>query len=252
MNRWRPTPADPFPLPGPPLLTQGWHDVVFAHWPVPPERVTPLLPAHTRPDVLDGTSYVGLVAFRVPSTEACGIPVGGFQEVNVRLYSVDGHGRRGVVFLSMDADAAHGVLAARALTGLPYMWSDVSLRSAGDAHAGAVRRRLPRGGARGRWRATVGERVERESALERFVTARWGLHTRHAGSTWWIRVAHRPWPLFRARSWEYEGDLLEAASVRVDDHDPVSVLWSPGVDTGVCPSLLPAPPVAVSAGACPA
>ncbi len=233
-------PADPPPLPGPPLLRQGWRDAVFAHWSIPPARAASLLPAHTRPDTLDGLTYVGLVAFRVPFTEAAGIPVGGFDEVNVRLYSVDPHGRRGVVFLSMDADAAHGVLAARALTGLPYMWSDVSMRGVDDVHAGSVRRRLPGGGARGRWRLTVGERLDRVSRLERFVTARWGLHTRHAANTWWIRVEHRPWPLHRVRSWSYEGDLLRAAGVPVDDREPVSVLWSPGVDTEVSPSLVTA------------
>ncbi|WP_223830614.1 DUF2071 domain-containing protein [Nocardiopsis quinghaiensis] len=236
-----PPPAEPPPLPGPPLLRQSWNEVVFTHWALPPERVAPLLPEHIRPDVLDGLTYVGLVAFRVPSTTAAGIPVGGFGEVNVRLYSVDEYGRQGVVFLSMDADSAHNVLAARTLTGLPYMWSDVSLRSRGDVHAGAVRRRLPRGGARGRWRVTVGEHVDRPSSLERFVTARWGLHTRHAGRTWWIRVRHQPWPLYHAPSWTYRGDLLQAAGVHVGDREPVSVLWSPGVDTDVCPSLVSAP-----------
>ncbi|NYH55429.1 hypothetical protein HNR06_005018 [Nocardiopsis arvandica] len=240
--RRRPTPfADPPPLPGPPLLRQSWRETVFAHWALPPEQVAPLLPEHTRPDVLDGLAYVGLVAFRVPATTAAGIPVGGFGEVNVRLYSVDGYGRRGVVFLSMDADSAHNVLAARTLTGLPYMWSDVSLRSRGHVHAGAVRRRLPRGGARGRWRFTVGERMDHPGPLERFVTARWGLHTRHAGRTLWIRVHHRPWPLYRAHSWTYQGDLLRAAGVHVGDREPVSLLWSPGVATGVCPSLVGAP-----------
>lgn len=250
-------PTDPPPLPGPPLLRQGWRDAVFAHWPIPPGRAAPLLPAHTRPDTLDGVTYVGLVAFRVPFTRAVGIPVGGFDEVNVRLYSVDSHGRRGVVFLSMDADAAHSVLAARALTGLPYMWSDISVHRADDVHACSVRRRLPRGGARGRWRLTVGERLDRASPLEHFVTARWGLHTRHAAHTWWIRVEHRPWPLHRVRSWSYEGDLLRAAGVHVEDREPISVLWSPGVDTDVCPSLVTAPRVRApgaarfSAGACP-
>jgi uncharacterized protein YqjF (DUF2071 family) len=241
-RRLPPLDPDPPPLPGPAPLYQGWYDVLFAHWAVPPERVAPLLPEHTRPDVLDGTTYVGLVAFRVPFTTAAGIPVGGFGEVNVRLYSVDGYGRRGVVFLSMDASSAHNVLAARALVGVPYMWSDVSLYAgSGGVRAGAVRRRLPPGGARGRWRATAGEPVEHESPLERFVTARWGLHTRRAGRTWWIRVAHPRWPLFHAHSWAYEGDLLRRAGVRVDDPEPVSVLWSPGVDTGVRPSPLPAP-----------
>ncbi|GAB2504527.1 YqjF family protein [Nocardiopsis aegyptia] len=233
------TTASPPPLPGPPPLTQGWHDAVFVHWRVDPERVAPLLPAHTRPDVLDGAAHVGLVAFRVPSTTGAGaVPLGGFHEVNVRVYSVDGQGRQGVVFLSMDADAAHSVLAARLLTGLPYMWSDVSLRTAPNGvRAGAVRRRVPGRGVGGHWRVAVDGPVTEPTPLERFLTARWGLHTAHLGATRWIRVTHEPWALYRARLLDYRGDLLEAAGLSVGDSRPVSVLWSPGVTAGVRPTL---------------
>ncbi|WP_236567869.1 MULTISPECIES: DUF2071 domain-containing protein [unclassified Nocardiopsis] len=234
-------PLDPPALPGPALLGQNWRDTVFAHWPVPPERVAPLLPAHTRPDVLHGFTYVGLVAFRAPSTTALGIPVGGFDEVNVRLYSVDSHGRQGVVFLSMDATAPHSVLAARTLVGLPYLWSRIRLRGDDHTHTGTVLRHPLRGGVRGRWRLTVGEPLADPSPLEHFVTARWGLHTARAGRTWWIRVHHRPWPLYRVRSWTYQGNLLQAAGVHVDAPEPVSVLWSPGVDAHATPSLATAP-----------
>jgi uncharacterized protein YqjF (DUF2071 family) len=235
------TTPDPPPLPGPPPLTQVWRDVVFVHWLVAPERVAPLLPPGTRPDVLDGTAHVGLVAFRVTSTTAVGaVPLGGFNEVNVRVYAVDGGGRQGVVFLSMDADAAHSVLGARLLTGLPYMWSDVSLRVGGDGvRSGAVRRRAPGRGTWGRWRVAVDGPVAEPSPLEHFLTARWGLHTAHLGATRWIRVTHEPWPLYRARLLEYEGGLVEAAGLSVADPRPVSVLWSPGVTAGARPVLAP-------------
>jgi len=43
--------------------------------------------------------------------------LGTFLETNVRLYSVDETGRRGVVFLSLDADRALVVPTIRMLTG---------------------------------------------------------------------------------------------------------------------------------------
>ncbi|MGQ0573304.1 MAG: DUF2071 domain-containing protein [Pseudonocardia sp.] len=46
--------------------------------------------------------------------------LGTFLETNVRLYSVDATGRRGIVFLSLDADRAAVVAGARAVFGLPY------------------------------------------------------------------------------------------------------------------------------------
>lgn len=238
-ERWGPWSALPPPMPGPPLLRQAWVDAVFVHWAVDPAAVAPLLPEGTRPDTLGGVTYVGLVAFQVPSTLALGtLPQGAFCEVNVRLYSVDEHGRRGVVFLTMDTDAAHVVAAARAVSGLPYVWSDVSLKAGpGGRRAGAVRRRFP-GAAEGSWALRVGEPLDEASVLDRFLTARWGLHTRHLGRTWWFRVSHRPWPLHSATLLHYDGNLLSAAGVEVLDKRPVSVLWASGVSCPITPTLV--------------
>ncbi len=53
-----------------------------------------------------------------------GVPwAGTFLETNVRLYSVDRTGRRGIVFLSLDSDRALVVAGARAVFGLPYRWA---------------------------------------------------------------------------------------------------------------------------------
>ena len=239
IRRWDARSHLPPPMPGPAPLCQAWADVAFVHWRVEPEAVAHLLPAGTSPDTLDGATYVGLVAFRVPDTLVLGgLPVGAFNEANVRLYSVDEHGRRGVVFLTMDADSAPVVAAARSLSGLPYTWSDVSLRSGpGGRRAGAVRRRFP-GTAAGSWSLRVGEPLPDPSRPEHFLTARWGLHTRHVGRTWWVRVSHRPWPLHRAELLHLDGDLLPAAGVAPPPEPPVSVLWSPGVSCLFTPTLL--------------
>ncbi|MET9796739.1 YqjF family protein [Nocardiopsis alba] len=230
------------PLPGPALVRQGWSGVVFLHWSVEPERVARLLPEGTRPDLFDGTTYVGIVAFHAPFTRVLGLsPIGAFDEVNVRLYSVDGWGRRGVVFLTMDADSLPAVLAARAVPGAPYMWSDIALRQRGFGRcAGAVVRRRPQRGTRGRWSLRAEAGRADPTPLEHFLTARWGLHTPWAGATRWIRVSHEPWRLHRATDVSYEGDLLTRAGVVSPRGAPVSALWSPGVVAEVTPTLPPA------------
>lgn len=229
----------PPPMPGPAPLRQAWVDVAFVHWRVEPDSVAHLLPCGTRPDTLDGATYVGLVAFHVPSTLVLGgVPIGAFNEVNVRLYSVDRHGRRGVVFLTMDTDSAPMVAAARSLSGLPYTWSDVSLSSGPDGRrAGAVRRRFP-GTASGSWNLRIGDPLPEPSRMEHFLTARWGLHTSHFGRTWWVRVSHRPWPLHQAELLHLDGNLLSAAGVTPPPETPVSVLWASGVSCPITPTLL--------------
>lgn len=91
-----PISADPPHAANPPLLTQSWLDLAFLHWAADPADVAPLLPAGTRPDTLDGVTYVGLVAFRMHRVgwfRLPGVPyLGSFPETNVRLYSVDARG----------------------------------------------------------------------------------------------------------------------------------------------------------------
>ena len=119
-----PVTADAPPLRGPVLMHQDWRDLTYVHWAVDPERLAPFMPPGVRPAVHDGTSWVGLVPFRmVDAAPGRGRPVpwlGTFLETNVRLYSVDAAGRRGVVFLSLDCDRLAIVLGARAVLGLPY------------------------------------------------------------------------------------------------------------------------------------
>src|SRR5688572_14802640 len=109
------------------VFTQRWSELAFLHWAVPPERVAHLLPTGTRPDTLDGGTYVGLIPFWMQGIGLLGGPglpwVGSFHETNVRLYSVDEQGRRGVVFLSLDTSRLAPVLAARWGPRLPYLWS---------------------------------------------------------------------------------------------------------------------------------
>ncbi len=140
------------------LLTQSWLDLSFLHWAADPADVAPLLPPGTVPDTLDGITYIGLVAFRMHRVgwfKTPGIPyLGTFPETNVRLYSVDHHGRRGVVFRSLEASRLLPVAFARSAFRLPYTWARMTIHREGDTITYSSRRRWP--GPRGaRSRITV-------------------------------------------------------------------------------------------------
>ncbi|MFD5029053.1 YqjF family protein [Streptomyces sp. NPDC058405] len=236
-----PTPSSPEPVtPGPPrdepkpLLTQSWLDLAFLHWAVDPAEVAPLLPSGTRPDTLDGVTYVGLVAFRMHRIGWLRLPglpyLGTFPETNVRLYSVDGQGRRGVVFRSLDASRLLPVVVGRTAFRLPYVWSRMTIDRDGGSLTYTSRRRWPGPrGAYSRIGLRIGERVEEPSALEHFVTARWGMHSTVFGHPTYLPNTHPRWPLHRAELIECTEDLLTAAGLSAPAGDPVSVLYSPGV-----------------------
>jgi uncharacterized protein len=223
------------PLRGPRLLGQRWCDVTFLHWAVDPAAVAGLLPPGVRPDVLDGRTYVGLVPFRMVDVRVARVPLRSFLETNVRLYSVDETGRRGVVFLSLDASSAAVVAAARAVLGLPYRWARMGFAADGD-----LRRYTT--GARSDLVVRVGGPAP-DGTLERFLTARWGLHLARAGRTWYLPNAHPPWPLRTAELVALDDGLVAAAGpgdlpARRPDH----VLFSDGVAAAFGPPVLATTP----------
>jgi uncharacterized protein len=223
------------------VFTQAWRDVAFLHWAVGPARIAPLLPPGTRPDVHDGRSWVGLVAFRMCRIGILGFPglpwVGSFLETNVRLYSVDERGRRGVVFRSLEAERLLPVLTARAL-GVPYVWARMRLVRDGNRLVYTTRRRWPGPrGAGARIEVRVGPRLAEPGPLEHFLTARWGLHQATRGRTLYWPNQHDAWPLHSAELLAWQEDLLAAAGLPGVDGLPQSVLFSPGVEVRFGPRL---------------
>lgn len=220
-------------------MRQDWNRITFVHWAVDPDLVAPLLPPRTRPDVLDGVTYVGLIPFemnRAGFGRGPAIPFfGDFAETNVRLYSVDAEGHHGVVFRSLETSRLLVALGARLAFATPYTWAHMRIRQ--DQHADRIeyttRRRWPRPrGAGGTVAVTIGEAVPDPSPVEQFVTARFGLHTRWAGRTLWIPNHHEPWPLRRATVEHLDDDLVAAAGLPgVVGRSPASVLHSEGIHT---------------------
>jgi uncharacterized protein YqjF (DUF2071 family) len=225
------------PLRGRVISTQSWRDLTFMHWAVDPERVAPLLPPGTRPDLHEGCTYVGLVPFRMVGVSlgrGPGIPYfGTFLETNVRLYSVDETGRRGVVFLSLDADRAAVVPAVRATVGAPYRWARMRFRRAGNRVTYEARlRRLPRFGTE-RPASRVVVRVGKPrtaTPLDDFLTARWGAHLRRGHRTTYVPNRHEPWPLHDAEVLELDDELVASVGLPgVADRPPDHVAFSDGV-----------------------
>ena len=215
-------------------LSQTWRDLSFLHWAVDPAVVAPFLPPGTTPDTLDGVTYAGLIGFRMVGLGALrgpGIPyLGTFCETNVRLYSVDGQGRRAVVFLSLEAERLLPVLTAQVTLRLPYKWARMRLAKDGDLLRYSSRRRLSRPRpATSRMTVRVGAPVTDPTPLEHFVTARWGLHTRAWGRTLHLPNDHPRWPLHRASLEHLDDSLITAAALPAPAGPPASVLYSPGV-----------------------
>ena len=219
------------PLPPPVCVQQFWADLTFVHWPVRPEDVAHLFPPGTRPDVIDGKTYAGLIPFTMRATalgSALPLPYfGTFPETNVRLFSIDDAGRHGVVFRSLETARLAVVPVVRAALGVPYTWARMQITRSGDQISYDSQRRWPRRGLRSRLTVRIGEPVE-PTPLEVWLCARWGAHTRKARRTWWVPNEHGPWPLQSAEVLELDDDLMAAAGIALAG-DRLRALFSSGV-----------------------
>jgi uncharacterized protein YqjF (DUF2071 family) len=75
----------------------------------------------------------------------------------------------------------------------------------------------------------VGAPLAAPTALEDFLTARWGLHTRAWGRTLHLPNQHPRWPLHAAELLSLDDSMMTAAGLPPMSGPPVSVLYSPGV-----------------------
>lgn len=223
-----PLTTDAPPLPGRVLTTQHWRDLAFLHWAVDPDVVAPFLPPRTRPDTFEGKTYVALVPFRMVGLTLGRVPVphfGTFLETNVRLYSVDEHGRRGVVFCSLDVDRRLVSPAIRAAIGAPYKFARMTYSESGDESGDTV----TYDHAESRVRLRLGAPRE-ATPLDVFLTARWAAHVRRRLGTTYVRNHHEPWPLQDAEVLELDDHLVAREGFPgLADRPPDHVAFSRGV-----------------------
>src|SRR5688572_14463842 len=112
-----------------------WHDLLFLHWPIPPELIRPMIPQGVELDTFDGRAWIGVVPFRMTRVRPRRFPQFAsvaFPEINVRTY-VWSPGRSGLWFFSLDATNRLAVRTARAWYGLPYYDARITVQSEGPS-----------------------------------------------------------------------------------------------------------------------
>src|SRR5829696_3897614 len=81
----------PWPMPARPwVMTQTWHDLLFAHWPVSAAALARIVPSAFALDLFDGQAWLGIVPFYMTNVAPRGVPalpgISSFPELNVRTY----------------------------------------------------------------------------------------------------------------------------------------------------------------------
>jgi uncharacterized protein len=216
------TPEAPI-LPWPRMFPQRWLNLTFLHWAVEPDSIAHLYPRGTKPDTFEGSSFVGVVPFQMSL-------YGRFLETNVRLYSVDTTGRRGVFFLSLDTNRLDIVAGGRWVFGVPYRWARMGYRENSDRRTYTSTLRWREAMASSSIEVRVGDSLTC-GPLEHYLTARWGAHTVRAGRTWYVPNEHPVWALRQAELIDFtdDGFLTSVGLGDLGNRPPDHVAFSDGV-----------------------
>jgi uncharacterized protein YqjF (DUF2071 family) len=209
-------------------MIQHWHDLLFAHWAVPPEHVRPFVPRELELDLFEGRAWVGVIPFWMSNVRIRALPpiptASTFPELNVRTYvrAPQERDKPGVYFFSLDAASFLAVIGARAGGGLPYFWANMQVQAADDEIIYGSKRKSARNPAEfaGRYRP-VGPVSTAKSDLEYFVTERYCLYTVRSGKVHRIQIHHLPWPLQPAEAQFDRNTMAKASGIELPSDRPV-------------------------------
>ncbi|HLL16238.1 MAG TPA: DUF2071 domain-containing protein [Pyrinomonadaceae bacterium] len=196
-----------------PLMEHHWGKLLFMHWPIPAERLRPLIPPQLTIDTFDGEAWVGITPFTLWDVRLSFTPpvpyLSDFHELNVRTYVLY-RGVPGVWFFSLNTNSSMTVLGARTFYFLPYFNSDIDLRQEGDIIHYRLRRADRPAAFDASWEIGKELPEAEPGTLEFFLTERYCLYSASGESIYRARINHRPWPLRQAALLSYVSDIAES------------------------------------------
>lgn len=212
---------------------QSWLDLLFMHWPMPAQILQPLVPPGLRVQEFEGTSYIGVVPFRMAGVMRRPFPdlpgISAFPELNVRIY-VEHEGKAGVWFLSLDATNSLAVWAARTFFHLPYHKAQISFSQRDGTFNYALQRKNGHPEFVGQY-WPEGEAYEsKPGTLEHWLTERYCLYAIDPrGRLLRSDVHHVPWPLYRAQAKVQTNSMASCLGLTLPNSEPL-LHFSPGLD----------------------
>lgn len=205
-------------------MKQIWHDLLFAHWPLPPSAMRLLVPPQLTLDTFGGECWIGVVPFHMSGIRGRWLPalpgLSRFPELNVRTYVTYG-GKPGVHFFSLDAANLPAVWAARTFYHLPYFHAAMTSEECnGSIHYSSRRRGAP-AEFRARYHPIGPVQARAKGSLQHWLTERYCLYTTHRDQVYRGEIHHHPWPLQNAEGELETNTVAAAAAIRLPETAPL-------------------------------
>jgi uncharacterized protein YqjF (DUF2071 family) len=212
---------------GLPVMRQVWDKLLFLHWPVPAERLRPMIPLRLEIDTWEGAAWISVTPLVVRGLRPPFLPAIPWAsrtlEVNLRTY-VHLDGAPGVWFFSLDASNPLAVWGARIGYSLPYMHAKIQNRE----EEGRIEYQSQRTNKRGAPAAlnlawTRGAPLPELSPDTRdfFLVERYCLYSAKGDRIYRAMIHHRPWPLSAATLSHLQSTMVESLGLSTPAVSPL-------------------------------
>ncbi len=207
-------------------MRQTWSKLLFAHWPVKPEMLRPLIPPGLILDTFEGMAWVGVVPFYMSNVRFRYAPpfptTTEFCELNVRTYVMPKGGKAGVWFFSLDAASLLAVQGARLAFHLPYYKANMRLTATANQVHYFSHRNAQTAEFEGHYQPTGAVYKSQAGTLEHWLTERYCLYAvDNRGSIYQGDILHEPWPLQPASADIPLNTMAQAAGITLPDTQPL-------------------------------
>jgi uncharacterized protein YqjF (DUF2071 family) len=204
-------------------MEQIWNDLLFAHWPLSPATLRPLVPSVLPLDTYNGDCWLAVTPFHMTGVRPRFVPplpgISAFPELNVRTY-VNYGGKPGVFFFSLDAGSRLAARAARATYHLPYFHARMNVV---DRDGWLVYQSIRGRHAEfhGRYRPKAPVQLREPRTLEHWLTERYCLYTVFHNSVYRAEIHHAQWPLQDAEAEISANTMAGAAGIELPKTAPL-------------------------------
>lgn len=212
------------------FMSQRWEDLLLLHWPVPPTVLQPTLPHDLEVDLFEGSAWISVVGFKLTQLRISPVrwirwPE--FWEINLRTYTRNHQGKKGVWFYSLDSSDLLAVMGARILYGLPYNFARTKGMLESDEINFQSNRRIPHRSAESSFSASFSSSLNgadlARSPLDRFLLERYRFWSprQWSGFSSSAQVMHAPYDAVRTVHSNYHGELFSSQGLNEPDESPV-------------------------------
>ncbi len=219
------------------IMRQTWSNLLFAHWPLPPETLRPHIPPPLQIDTFDRYAWLGVVLFVMDGIYPRGLPSVSifpkFPEINVRTY-VQCNGKPGVYFMSLDAEHWVTYTIAKRWFRLPYYSAQISFQKEGQTFQYQSIRKGKTNTPiifNGKYVPLSEVYFAKKGTLDHWLTERYCLYSTDNGVNIYCgEIHHRPWPLQKAEAEICTNTLFSPFNFDLTEVKPI-FHFSKGVDT---------------------